>query len=105
MITLTPNAVSKINEIIQEEGQKGKGLRVFVEGGGCSGFMYGFEFDDTRDGDNVVPYEGFEVYVDPFSLGHLKGSTIDYSDGLQGKGFQVTNPNAKGSCGCGQSFH
>ncbi len=103
-ITLTDSAVGKIAEIIQEEGREGKGLRVFVEGGGCSGFMYGFEFDDPRDGDTIVPCGSFDVVVDPFSLGHLKGSVIDFTDGLQGKGFQVTNPNATGTCGCGQSF-
>ena len=104
MITLTDQAVKKIAAIIDEEEQAGKGLRVFVEGGGCSGFMYGFEFDETRDGDNVLPQDGFDLYVDPFSASHLKGSVIDYTDGLAGKGFEVKNPNASGTCGCGQSF-
>lgn len=104
MITLTDQAIHKINAIIQEEKQAGKGLRVYVEGGGCSGFMYGFEFDDTREGDNVIPLDGFELYVDPFSASHLDGSVIDFTDGLSGKGFQVQNPNATGTCGCGQSF-
>lgn len=104
MLSLTERAVEKISTIITEEGQSGKGLRVFVEGGGCSGFMYGFEFDDTREGDNVLTQGAFDVYVDPFSASHLKGSTIDYTDGLSGKGFQVMNPNATGTCGCGQSF-
>ena len=104
MLTLTERAVGKINDIISEEAQAGKGLRVYVEGGGCSGFMYGFEFDDTREGDNVISLDGFRLYVDPFSASHLQGSVIDFTDGLNGKGFQVQNPNATGTCGCGQSF-
>jgi iron-sulfur cluster assembly accessory protein len=104
MLSLTERAVDKIRTIIEEENQSGKGLRVFVEGGGCSGFMYGFEFDDTREGDNVLTQGLFDVYVDPFSASHLKGSVIDFTDGLSGKGFQVVNPNATGTCGCGQSF-
>ena len=104
MITMTEKAASKITEIMKAENQMGKGLRVYVEGGGCSGFMYGFEFDDTREGDNVVHQDGFDIYIDPFSASHLKDSVIDYTDGLHGSGFQVQNPNARGTCGCGQSF-
>jgi iron-sulfur cluster assembly accessory protein len=104
MITLTPKATAKIREIIAAEQATGKGLRVYVEGGGCSGFMYGFELDEPREGDNIIPLDGFDVYVDPFSAGHLKDSTVDYDGGLNGTGFRVHNPNAKGSCGCGQSF-
>lgn len=104
MVTLTDRAQLKIREIIQEEKQSEKGLRVFVEGGGCSGFMYGFEFDSDREGDNVLDQDGFAVIIDPFSAGHLKGSVIDFTDGLNGKGFEIQNPNASGTCGCGQSF-
>lgn len=105
MVTLSENAVKEIKKILAEEGGDGRALRVFVEGGGCSGFMYGFDFDDQRDGDAILPQEGFNLLVDPFSASHLKGSVIDFSGGLTGKGFQVQNPNAKGTCGCGQSFN
>lgn len=105
MVTLSENAVKEINKILTDEGSDAKALRVFVEGGGCSGFMYGFDLDDKRDGDTVLPQEGFDLLIDPFSASHLKGSVIDYAGGLNGKGFQVQNPNAKGTCGCGQSFN
>ncbi len=104
MITMTEKAVDRINAIMVGEEQEGKGLRIYVEGGGCSGFMYGFEFDETREGDNVLPQEGFDLLVDPMSADHLTGSTVDFVDGLSGSGFQVKNPNASGTCGCGKSF-
>jgi iron-sulfur cluster assembly accessory protein len=105
MVTLSENAVKEIQKILSEEGEAGKSLRVFVEGGGCSGFMYGFDFDTAREGDTVLPQGGFDLLIDPFSAGHLKGSVIDYQGGLKGSGFQVQNPNARGTCGCGQSFN
>jgi iron-sulfur cluster assembly accessory protein len=104
-IDVTPLACQKVNEIIQAENAVGKALRVFVEGGGCSGFQYGFDLDDKRDGDQVFNYQGFDVVIDPVSWTYLKGMKIDYVDGIQGAGFKIDNPNSKGSCGCGSSFN
>ena len=107
MITLTESAQKRVREMIaQEKSLEGKYLRVFVEGGGCSGLQYGFTFDDQHEGDVEVPYEGFKVLVDPKSETYVQGSVVDYvvGDGLHGSGFQIQNPNAKGSCGCGSSF-
>lgn len=107
MITLTESAQKRVRDIIaQDKTLEGKSLRIFVEGGGCSGFQYGFTFDNRQDGDSEVPYEGFKVLVDPKSGPYLQGAIIDYVDagGLQGAGFRIQNPNAKGSCGCGTSF-
>ncbi len=107
MITLTESAQKKVRDIIaQEKNLQGKFLRVFVEGGGCSGMQYGFTFDESREGDAEVNYEGFKVIVDPKSSPYLQGSVVDYvaGDGLEGSGFKIENPNARGSCGCGSSF-
>jgi len=104
MVNLTESAVGKVIEIIAQENQAGKALRIYVEGGGCSGFQYGFQFDETRNGDEVVSFQGFQLLVDPFSMNYLQNSTVDYVDGLYGAGFRITNPNASGSCGCGNSF-
>ncbi|MBI1852051.1 MAG: iron-sulfur cluster insertion protein ErpA [Planctomycetes bacterium] len=105
MLTLTDLAVEKVNELIKSEKAEGKALRVFVEAGGCSGFSYGFTFDDKSADDQVVTYDGFELVVDPNSLSYLDGAKVDYVDGLHGAGFKIENPNAKGSCGCGSSFN
>ena len=107
MITLTENAQKRVREILgQDKSLEGKSLRVFVEGGGCSGLSYGFTFDHHKEGDTEVPYEGFRVVVDVQSGRYIKDSIVDYvvGDGLHGSGFQIQNPNAKGSCGCGSSF-
>ena len=104
MVNLTDAAVEKVNEILSEEKQEGKALRIYVEGGGCSGFQYGFSFDATRDGDEIVEYKGFNLLVDPFSMHYLKSAEVDFVDGLHGAGFRINNPNASGSCGCGHSF-
>jgi iron-sulfur cluster insertion protein len=106
MITITDTAATKIKEIIVEEKQEGKDLRIYVEGGGCSGFQYGFAFDDKKDGDEVFSQEGFgfNLLVDPMSMNYLVGSRIDYVEGLHGAGFKIENPNATGRCGCGNSF-
>ncbi len=107
MITLTENAQKRVLELItQDQSLQGKFLRVFVEGGGCSGFQYGFTFDERHEGDAEVPYEGFKVVVDPQSSSYIKDSVVDYAsgEGLHGSGFKIENPNAKGSCGCGSSF-
>lgn len=104
MVTLTENAVGKISEIMAAEQQGGKALRIYVEGGGCSGFQYGFMFDSARENDEVEEFTGFKLVVDPFSSTYLEGASVDYVDGLDGAGFRINNPQATGSCGCGKSF-
>lgn len=81
-----------------------KPLRVFVESGGCSGFQYGMSFDDPKGDDTQFESEGVRVVMDPASIAYLNGSVVDFDDGLQGKGFEIKNPNAQSSCGCGKSF-
>ena len=105
MITLTDAAVSRIKSIFQETPDaQGKVLRLFVEGGGCAGFQYGFAFDDKKEGDSVVVHDGFELAIDPMSANYLQGTSIDYVESLEGAGFKIENPNATGGCGCGKSF-
>lgn len=104
MVTLTENALSKVKEFFAQEPEaKGKDLRVAVEPSGCAGYQYAFRFDEKRDGDQQVPYEGFNVILDPESAQFLAGSTIDYSDNPAQSGFSISNPNVKKSCGCGNS--
>jgi len=81
-----------------------KRLRVFVESGGCSGFQYGMSFDESKPDDTVLESEGVPMLVDAASLAYLDGSAIDFDDGLHGKGFEIKNPNAQTTCGCGKSF-
>ena len=102
MLTMTPAATARVKELINEE--TGHRLRVFVQGGGCSGFEYGIAFDDLRDGDEVLEVDGFRILVDRWSLPFLEGVKMDFVDGLQQTGFKFENPNATGSCGCGHSF-
>ncbi len=105
MITLTEPAQDRIRTIIRDTPDaRGKVLRLFVEGGGCSGFQYGFTFDDKQADDTIVPHEGFEVAIDPRSAQYLAGVKIDWVETLQGAGFKIENPNATGGCGCGKSF-
>lgn len=106
MITISDTAAQKIKEIIVEEKQEGKDLRIYVEGGGCSGFQYGFAFDEKKEGDEVFAQEGFgfNLLVDPMSMNYLIGSKIDFVEGLHGAGFKIENPNTTGRCGCGNSF-
>lgn len=82
----------------------GKPLRVFVEKGGCSGMQYSMVFDEVREGDSVVEYDGVKAVVDGFSLNYLRGAVVDFSDDLSGGGFKIKNPNAAQTCGCGRSF-
>ena len=104
-VTLTDTAVSKIKEIISQDGSlAGKSLRVFIESGGCSGYSYGFKFDDQKGDDTRQSYEGFSLLIDPASEKLLRGSTIDYKEDFGSEGFAIKNPNAKKSCGCGNSF-
>jgi iron-sulfur cluster assembly accessory protein len=105
MINLTDGAQKAIKGFIEQDpALKGKALRVFVQGGGCSGFQYGFTFSDKEEGDEVTTFKEFDVVIDPMSLPYVSGCNVDWVDSLQGSGFTVKNPNAKGSCGCGSSF-
>lgn len=105
MITLTPRAARQIMSMHAAQGDAQKHLRVFVEGGGCSGFQYGMSFDVPKADDHSFVTEGVTVLVDPVSLTYLSGTSIDFDDGLQGKGFEIRNPNAQNTCGCGKSFN
>ena len=106
LLTLTEKAIEKVKYFAQQmPDSQGKPLRVFVQGGGCSGFQYGFTFDEKKEGDNVMELGGITVVVDPQSVGYLKDSTVDYVEDFRGAGFSVTNPNATGGCGCGKSFN
>ncbi len=102
---LSDSAVSKVRELVEEEGNQDLKLRVFVTGGGCSGFQYGFSFDEAQDDeDAVIERDGVSLLVDPMSYQYLVGATVDYLEGLQGSQFVVQNPNASSTCGCGSSF-
>jgi iron-sulfur cluster assembly accessory protein len=104
-LTITDAAVHQIRSLIDENPDyRNKGLRIYVEKGGCAGMQYGMEFDGPKEGDERVCREDVEVLVDPGSAGYIKGSTIDYAEGLTGAGFKIINPNAVRSCGCGSSF-
>lgn len=106
MISITDQAKEKIFELRQEEGKGGDHhIRVAVKGGGCSGLMYDLEFDsEINDADQIFEDKGVKVLVDKKSLLYLLGTTLDFTDGLNGKGFQFINPNASRTCGCGESF-
>ncbi|MCC7386116.1 MAG: iron-sulfur cluster insertion protein ErpA [Deltaproteobacteria bacterium] len=105
VLRLTKKAVEMVKEALLAESLEGHGLRVFVQGGGCSGFQYGLDFDNTtREGDLQLEFEGLKVFVDPMSAMHLEGTVIDYETRISGSGFKFNNPNAKTTCGCGSSF-
>ena len=98
-------AASKVKELIEDEGNDALMLRVFISGGGCSGFQYGFTFDEeVGEGDTVVENAGVKLLVDPMSFQYLSGAEIDYSEGMEGAQFVIRNPNASTTCGCGSSF-
>jgi len=104
MITLTPEAIAKVKSILAERKEE-SGLRIAVIGGGCSGFQYQMTLDkEPKADDKVIDMEGLRVFVDTRSLLYLNGTKVDYVDGLNGSGFKFDNPNAKASCGCGESF-
>lgn len=104
-LVFTESAVAKIREFLEtKEEARGKMLRVFVQGGGCSGFEYGFTFDEEKEGDLRIDQGEIDVLVDMFSLPYLEGCVVDYKESLMGSGFSVRNPNATGTCGCGHSF-
>jgi iron-sulfur cluster insertion protein len=104
-IVLSDAALAKVSELIADEGNPGLKLRIYVTGGGCSGFQYGFAFDEaTGEDDFLIERQGVAVLVDSISLQYLAGAEIGYEDGLEGARFVIKNPNASGTCGCGSSF-
>ena len=104
-IRLSDNAVGKVRALIEDEGNPGLKLRVYITGGGCSGFQYGFSFDEAvSEDDMVVERGGVTALIDAMSYQYLVGSEVDYSEGLEGSRFVVNNPNATTTCGCGASF-
>ena len=105
MITVSDEAAEKIRSLLDREGTPGRGLRVAVRGGGCSGFQYQLDFEEAAgDMDQVIESNGVRLFVDPKSSLYLNGVVLRYDDGLMGAGFQVENPNARTTCGCGESF-
>ena len=104
-LVFTDNAANKVKQLIDEEGNTELKLRVFVSGGGCSGFQYGFTFDDTQnEDDTVMEKNGVHLLIDAMSFQYLTGAEIDYTEGLEGAQFVIKNPNATSTCGCGSSF-
>jgi iron-sulfur cluster insertion protein len=104
-LQFTAAAATKVRALIDEEGNPALNLRVYIQGGGCSGFQYGFEFDENRaDDDLAIERGGVTLLVDPMSLQYLLGAEVDYTESLQGAQFVIRNPNAKTTCGCGSSF-
>ena len=104
-VTLTDRAIAKIQEFYQQDQSlSGKSLRVMVEAGGCSGYSYGFKFDDAKFDDAQQEYSGFKIVIDPNTGKLIEGATIDYKEDFGSEGFSIQNPNAKKSCGCGKSF-
>jgi iron-sulfur cluster insertion protein len=105
MLVFTDAAAGKVGALIREEANPKLKLRVFVSGGGCSGFQYGFTFDENiEEGDFCVENQGVQLLIDPMSAQYLMGAEIDYKEDLQGAQFVIRNPNAKTTCGCGSSF-
>ncbi|MBO94847.1 MAG: iron-sulfur cluster assembly accessory protein [Opitutales bacterium] len=105
MISFTEQAVSGIRSLEEDLSNKGKLLRISVEPGGCSGLEYGMSFDVPEKEDDVLESGGLRFLMDSTTLSHLDGSVVDFDDGLNGKGFEIRNPNAKSTCGCGKSFN
>ena len=105
MINVSTMAAEKINELLSEENKAGSGLRVFVQGGGCSGFQYGLMIEESGGvGDQVFESNGVKLFVDPVSVSYLKGAEVDFVDTVTGGGFTIRNPQATSTCGCGSSF-
>lgn len=103
MIDVTKDAQEEVLRILSKE-EEGKGLRLGVKGGGCSGLYYSMKVDATKEGDHEFDFNGLKVIVDPKSFLYLKGTTLDFNGGLEGRGFKFVNPNADKTCGCGESF-
>jgi iron-sulfur cluster insertion protein len=105
MLNITENARAKIIDLLAEENNPKLALRAFVQGGGCSGFSYGFTFDEEQnDDDFVVEEPGFKLYVDSMSMQYMTGANVDYKEDIMGSSFVINNPNATSTCGCGSSF-
>jgi iron-sulfur cluster insertion protein len=105
VITITESAKTKIKDLLLEENNPNLALRTFVQGGGCSGFSYGFTFDDVMNEDDFeIPLDEYRVLVDSMSMQYLTGAEIDYKEDLMGSSFSIKNPNATTTCGCGSSF-
>lgn len=105
IITVTESAAGKIRELLTEEGKADSGLRVFVQGGGCSGFQYGLMIEEGGGvADQLFESNGVRLFVDPVSISYLKGAEVDFVDTITGGGFTIKNPNATSTCGCGSSF-
>ena len=106
MINVSETAAAKISELLTEENKAGSGLRVFVQGGGCSGFQYGLMIEENGQGagDQVYESHGVKLFVDPISIQYLKNAEVDFVDTVSGGGFTIRNPNATSTCGCGSSF-
>tara|TARA_B100000029_G_scaffold516796_1_gene634388 strand:- start:28714 stop:29037 length:324 start_codon:yes stop_codon:yes gene_type:complete len=106
MVTVTDVAAGRIKSMIEDQDNPEVGLRVMIAGGGCSGFQYKLAFDkNVTENDEVIEKNGVKVFIDNKSAIYLMGAELDYVEGLMGAGFKVSNPNAKGTCGCGESFH
>jgi iron-sulfur cluster insertion protein len=106
IITVTESAAGKIRDLLTEEGKAESGLRVFVQGGGCSGFQYGLMIEEGGGvGDQQFESNGVRLFVDPVSMSYLKGAEVDFVDTITGGGFTIKNPNATSTCGCGSSFN
>lgn len=105
LMTFTSAAARKVAALIDDEGNPKLKLRIYIQGGGCSGFQYGFDFDEeVKEGDEEIVTDGVTLVVDPMSLQYLMGAEVDFTEGLQGEQFVVRNPNASTTCGCGSSF-
>ena len=106
MINITPTAREKVKAVMEQEKESMPqgGLRIYVQGGGCSGFSYGMVLDEVSEGDQVFEREGVKVIVDPMSMKYLENAEVDYKEDLMGGGFAIKNPNATSTCGCGHSF-
>jgi iron-sulfur cluster insertion protein len=104
-LNFTSSAAGKVGQLIEKEGNLSLKLRVYIQGGGCSGFSYGFTFDESmQDGDVEIVKDGVSLLIDPMSIQYLKGAEIDYKEDLSGAQFVIRNPNAASTCGCGSSF-
>lgn len=104
LVNLTDAAQAQVRKLLSDDDKRGFGLRLGIKGGGCSGLSYVLDFTPRDEGDTVVEYDGFEVFLDRKSTIYLGGITLDHQDGLQGKGFVFKNPHATNTCGCGESF-
>lgn len=104
-IDITESAVKRLSMLLKDEEDKNTKLRIYITGGGCSGFQYGFTFDSNKSEDDlIIEKEGVAIVIDPMSFQYLVGSVLDFTEGLEGSRFVIKNPNAKTTCGCGSSF-